>query len=42
MADLQSRLRAKGGELVILHGLPEVEIPRLAGRVGATKVYCHR
>lgn len=42
VADLQSRLRERGSELVILRGLPEVEIPRLAARVAATKVYCHR
>lgn len=41
VADLQARLRSKGSDLLVLHGLPEQEIPRLARRVGASTVYCH-
>lgn len=40
--DLRARLRAKGGDLVVKVGKPEVEVPRAAAAVGAKAVYSHR
>ena len=39
LADLDRSLRARGSRLVVRHGRPEVEIPRLAREVTATAVH---
>ncbi len=40
MADLRSRLRAAGSDLVVRVGRPEAVLPELAAGVGAGAVYC--
>ena len=42
LADLDVSLRALGGRLVIRHGPPERELPRLAREVGASDVHFSR
>jgi deoxyribodipyrimidine photo-lyase len=39
LADLDRSLRARGSRLVVRHGRPEVEIPKLAREVNATEVH---
>lgn len=40
VADLRSRLRAAGSDLVVRVGRPEAVLPELAASVGAGAVYC--
>jgi deoxyribodipyrimidine photo-lyase len=39
LADLRESLKRRGGDLVIVRGAPETELPRLATETGATAVY---
>lgn len=41
LTDLRHTLRNIGSDLVILHGLPEVEIPNFAQKWGASTVFWH-
>lgn len=40
--ELQSALRARGGELIVRHGAAREEIPKLAVRLGVCAVFCNR
>ena len=42
LAELDGRLRARGGGLIVLHGRAREEIPRLAASLGADAVYANR
>ncbi|MEN2425852.1 deoxyribodipyrimidine photo-lyase [Chromobacterium vaccinii] len=42
VAALKADLNALGGDLLIRHGLPVDEIPRLAAELGADAVFCNR
>lgn len=42
VTELQNSLRAKGGDLLIAHGDPEVEIPGLAQALGVQTVFANR
>nr|CAD1833287.1 unnamed protein product [Ananas comosus var. bracteatus] len=42
VADLRRRLRARGSDLVVRIGRPEVVLPELARAAGADAVYAHR
>jgi len=42
LTDLDSSLRAIGSGLVIVHGKPEIEIPKLVEQFKATKVFAKR
>ena len=39
LRDMDRRLRALGGQLLVQHGRPEHVVPEVAGRVGATEVH---
>ncbi len=41
LADLRELLRARGGDLVVRRGMPEVELPEVVRALGATRVFCH-
>lgn len=41
VADLRQQARSRGGELLVCRGWPEVELPALIQRVGATHLYFH-
>ncbi|MBA8737286.1 cryptochrome/photolyase family protein [Chromobacterium violaceum] len=41
-AALKAELNQLGGDLLIRHGLPQHEIPRLAAELGAEAVFCNR
>lgn len=40
--ELQSALRARGGELIVLHGAARAEIPQLARQLDVSAVFCNR
>jgi len=40
--EVAAALREMGGELIVRHGDPAVEIPRLAAELGVSAVYCNR
>ncbi|MCX7628043.1 MAG: DNA photolyase family protein [Methylophilaceae bacterium] len=42
LQELQSALRARGGELIVRHGAAREEIPALAKELGVTAVFCNR
>ncbi|ERE04664.1 cryptochrome/photolyase family protein [Pseudogulbenkiania ferrooxidans] len=42
VAALKAELNALGGDLLVRHGLPLDEIPRLAAELGADAVFCNR
>lgn len=42
VAALKAELNALGGDLLVRHGLPVDEIPRLAAELGADAVFCNR
>ena len=42
VAALKTELNALGGDLLVRHGLPTEEIPRLAAQLGADAVFCNR
>lgn len=42
LIEMEESLNKKGSSLIILHGKPEEEIPKLADKLGALSVYCNR
>ncbi len=42
LAELDAALRARGGNLIVLHGDPVAEIPRLARHLGVAAVFANR
>ncbi|WP_114748577.1 DASH family cryptochrome [Pleomorphovibrio marinus] len=39
LEDLQRTLKAKGADLIVLQGYPEIKVPEFAEQVGATTIY---